>query len=204
MQVDHIYKANATAAILVKDTDAAPTQHLNVFPSFSVVYVSRTDGAALLMNDYHVRADIFGKPKFDSNDLAEFSSIGPSNDGRLKPDLTAPGRNIFSSYSDAEPYSFQCRDSASGDGAAIVEMSGTSMATPIVAGAAALVRQYLKDGYYPTGLVGGPALHPSSALMRAILINSAVPLTGNQLKSQKQTGIRENKPLSSTPSFEQG
>jgi subtilisin family serine protease len=172
--------------------------------SFFLIFVTRSDGAALLLNDYHVRADIYGKPKFDPNDLAEFSSIGPTNDGRMKPDLVAPGRNIFSSYSDAEPYSFQCRDSASGEGASIVQMSGTSMATPIVAGAAALVRQYLRDGYYPTGFSGGPTLQPSSALMRAILINSAVPLTGSQIKSNRVTGIRDNKPLSPTPSFEQG
>jgi subtilisin family serine protease len=188
----------------VKESDATPTQFTNMFSSFFVVYVSRRDGDVLLMNNYHVRADTFGKPTFDSNDLAEFSSIGPTNDGRLKPDMTAPGRNIFSSYSDAEPYSFQCHDSASGEGAAIFQMSGTSMATPIVAGAAALVRQYFIVGFYPSGLVGGPAFHPSSSLMRAILINSAVPLTGNQLKSGYATGITENKPLFTTPSFEQG
>ena len=29
----------------------------------------------------------------------------------------------------------------------------TSMATPAIAGAAALVRQYLMEGYYPTGIL---------------------------------------------------
>ncbi len=207
--------ANATAVIVV-DAPSGNSEVSEIFsvdsvfrdvtvsPLFDVVIVSRSDGASLLENDYRVRADIYGKPDFGPNDLAVFSGIGPTNDGRIKPDLTGPGTNIFSAYSDAEPYSFQCRDTASGQGASITVMDGTSMATPIVAGAAALIRQYLRDGYFPTGTRGSTGLRPSSALMRAILINSAVPLTGNQQKSRFKTGIQENKPLSATPSFEQG
>lgn len=33
-------------------------------------------------------------------------------------------------------------------------MAGTSMATPITAGATALIRQYLRQGYFPTGQKG--------------------------------------------------
>jgi subtilisin family serine protease len=210
-QITNIILADAISVIVVEDTDESSSfllgsvlENLDISDSFYVVSVSRTDGAALLENDYNVHADIYGKPDFSSNDIAEFSSIGPTNDGRMKPDLTAPGKNIFSAYSDAKPYSFQCRDSAFGEGASIASMDGTSMATPIVAGAAALVRQYLRDGYYPSGVRGSPSVYPSSALMRAILMNSAVPLSGNQMKSSLKTGIQENKPLTPTPSFEQG
>jgi hypothetical protein len=48
------------------------------------------------------------------------------------------------------------------------------MATPIVAGLAALARQYFTDGYYPTGRpVPTDAFDPSAALVKAALVNSA-------------------------------
>ncbi|CAG6393732.1 S8 family serine peptidase [Streptomyces cocklensis] len=69
----------------------------------------------------------------DSADqLAYFSSWGPrSGDGGLKPEITAPGVDILAARS---------QYSAEGSGP-YVTMSGTSMATPHVAGAAALVAQ---------------------------------------------------------------
>jgi hypothetical protein len=52
------------------------------------------------------------------------------------------------------------------------------MATPVVAGLAALVRQYFTDGFYRRG-VSTPALgfEPTAALVKATLIASAVDLT---------------------------
>ncbi|MFF0398442.1 S8 family serine peptidase [Streptomyces sp. NPDC005248] len=72
----------------------------------------------------------------DSGDeLAYFSSWGPRNpDGGLKPEITAPGVNILAARSQYAP----------GTGS-YMTMSGTSMATPHVAGAAALVAQQHLD-----------------------------------------------------------
>lgn len=50
-------------------------------------------------------------------------------------------------------------------------MGGTSMATPIVAGTTALIRQYLQD-------VSGHS-NPSAALLKAFLIHGAMPLAGH-------------------------
>lgn len=62
---------------------------------------------------------------------SDFSSWGLSADGELKPDLSAPGGSIFAAINDNK---YEMKD-------------GTSMAAPHVAGAAVLVKQYLKEAY---------------------------------------------------------
>ncbi len=64
--------------------------------------------------------------------MSSFTSMGVSSDLTLKPEITAPGGLINSAY----------------PGNTYETMSGTSMATPAMAGAAAIVRQYVKD-FYP-------------------------------------------------------
>ncbi|MFJ6391287.1 S8 family serine peptidase [Streptomyces sp. NPDC091972] len=70
--------------------------------------------------------------------LADFSSTGPTDDSALKPDLTAPGVDIVSA---------KAAHGHLGDPAAdgYVSMSGTSMATPHAAGAAAILAQRHPD-----------------------------------------------------------
>jgi hypothetical protein len=51
------------------------------------------------------------------------------------------------------------------------------MATPVMAGNAVLVRQYFRRGFYPSGRPSaGDAVRPSGALVKAMLLNSAVPV----------------------------
>jgi subtilisin family serine protease len=66
----------------------------------------------------------------DHHDLGKFSSVGPTRDGRVKPLLTAPGVRTLS-----------CRSAGSNDPVPYIRMSGTSMASPHVAGALALMLQ---------------------------------------------------------------
>lgn len=55
------------------------------------------------------------------------------------------------------------------------------MATPAVAGAATLARQYFVSGFYPTGAaVAGDAYTPSGVLLKAILLGGAAPMLGNR------------------------
>jgi hypothetical protein len=56
---------------------------------------------------------------------------------------------------------------------------GTSFAAPVAVGAAALVRQYFTDGFYPSGAKNqADALTPTAALIKGMLINSAASMTG--------------------------
>ncbi|TVV71405.1 S8 family serine peptidase [Sphingomonas solaris] len=96
------------------------------------------------------------------NGLAAFSSRGPTRNQRIKPDVVAPGTAILSTHSrDANVGSFW----GPSNDREYCFMGGTSMATPIVAGCAAVVREFL----------GG---EPSAALIKAMLINGAVNIAG--------------------------
>ncbi len=111
-----------------------------------------------------------------SNNLASFSANGPTSDSRLKPDVVAPGFYVGSADSGTE-----CD---------ISWQAGTSMAAPVVAGAAALVRQFLKEGFYPLGVVKSQGFEPMGALVKAILINGAEYLTGVYVNGMALAGDR--------------
>ncbi len=108
-----------------------------------------------------------------------FSSIGPSFDGRIKPDVMAPGsddapRDGGVSSALILPDSNGNRDR----GCTYQYTAGTSFSSPTMAGAVALVHQYFEEGRY-----GGqiPILDPTAALMRAMVINAGHRLTGANL-----------------------
>ena len=70
-----------------------------------------------------------------ANRIAAFSGVGPSTDFGVKPDLTAPGSDIYSGTQ--RNFSGGAQFDASGFGIS----QGTSVSSPMVAGAAAIVRQ---------------------------------------------------------------
>lgn len=112
-----------------------------------------------IFNDYLANA---------SDGMAAFSSRGPTDDGRIKPDITAPGTMIISTRS---------HDPNAGTGWGVynddyIYMGGTSMATPLTAGGAALVREWLTE---QKGVS-----NPSAALMKGVLINGAADMSPGQ------------------------
>lgn len=98
------------------------------------------------------------------------SSRGLTEDGRLKPDIVAPGTSILSTRSSLAPS--KNFDKRFNDYYAY--MSGTSLATPILAGGVAQIRQFLDEQ---------GEKEPSGALLKAILLTSADDL-GEDMRKQ--------------------
>ncbi len=96
----------------------------------------------------------------DPDDVAAFSSRGPSRDNRFKPDVVAPGTWILSTKS-----SLARGDGWQGYDEFYTFMGGTSMATPLTAGAVALIREYLRKRKRRYA--------SSAALVKAALIHTA-------------------------------
>ncbi len=106
--------------------------------------------------------------------LTRVSGVDGPFDGRRKPDLMAVGDGITTATRSAAPPSGPFCDTAGGIG------GHTSWATPNVAAAAALVREYFQKGFHPHGKPE-PArrVDPTGALIKAVLLNSTVDMTGH-------------------------
>lgn len=115
-------------------------------------------------NSENIRPEIGSTGADNMDDLRGSSSRGPAADGRIKPDITAPGTVIAGSRA--------------GNGSSVSGIidanhawsTGTSHAAPQVAGAAALFTQYWKNTH------GGQ--NPSPALVKAAIINTGQEMNG--------------------------
>ena len=121
--------------------------------------------------------------------MAAFSSRGPTDDGRIKPDVVAPGSWVLSGYSDLYQDGYDTLPNPqdglfqyAGWGYPLNDklkyLGGTSMANPLAAGGAAVVRDYYQK-------VHGRSA--SAALVKATLVNSA-----HDLLDENNDGVDDN------------
>ncbi len=103
-----------------------------------------------------------GTKEIADDEPTSWSSRGTTQDGFSKPDVYAPGAKIVSNLAPGSAYSRLCSDCVS-DGGEYIRAGGTSMAAPMVAGAAAI------------GFQLDPTMTPNRA--KALLRDSDRPLT---------------------------
>ena len=161
------------AAFSLTAAEGKTQQLLDLMASSAAAPPAGGDRAALLVDLPLWLTDRDGGP----NTIASYSSKGPTFDGRIKPDVLSVGGPTFSARSDGSLRTNNCGAVLQRSDLAVVSKQGTSMAAPLVAAAAALVRQYFMEGFYPTGAAERlDEMKPSAALIKAMLINSAQPL----------------------------
>lgn len=122
--------------------------------------------------------------------IAMFSSRGPTADGRLKPEIVAPGTNILSNRTHVAGGSVLW----GAYNADYAYSGGTSMATPLAAGGAAIARQILQERFQ--------IANPSGALLKATLVHTAVDIYPGQYGELGAS--RGQELLTRRPNFDQG
>lgn len=153
-------KAAGAKAVIIYDNVEGDLVNMATDGNIPAVFISKADGEAMLdASDKHVSFNKSYLAKFQdaySGKMSDFSSWGVTPDLKLKPEITAPGGNIYSTLPDGLYGS----------------MSGTSMASPHMAGAAVVMAQYI------TEMPGGTDMTQQNitALSNKLLMSTAVPV----------------------------
>lgn len=157
-------KAAGAKAVIIYDNVEGDLVNMSTDGNIPAVFISKADGEAMLAaSDKHVS---FGKSylaQFQdaySGKMSDFSSWGVTPDLKLKPEITAPGGDIYSTL----------------PGGLYGSMSGTSMASPHMAGAAVVMAQYITEELGGTDMTQ----QEITALSNKLLMSTAVPVKNKQ------------------------
>lgn len=157
-------KAAGAKAVIIYDNVEGDLVNMSTDGNIPAVFISKADGEAMLAaSDKHVSFSKSYLAQFQdaySGKMSDFSSWGVTPDLKLKPEITAPGGDIYSTL----------------PGGLYGSMSGTSMASPHMAGAAVVMAQYITEE--PGGTV--MTQQEITALSNKLLMSTAVPVKNEQ------------------------
>lgn len=162
------------------------------YGDFLVLFAAGNEGAngassvsppSTSKNVLTIGASTSGRPgTAPAGQVAGFSSIGPTLDGRIKPDVVSPGVQICSARAQEaqSPMGASCSSARHVDGSTPLyqSMDGTSMATPSAAGNVLLVRQFLFEEF--------SIASPRSDLLKALMINGAKDLGSSDIPNMDE------------------
>ena len=157
-------KAAGAKAVIIYDNVEGDLVNMATDGSIPAVFISKADGEAML--EATEKKVSFSKrylAQFQdaySGKMSDFSSWGVTPDLKLKPEITAPGGNIYSTL----------------PGGLYGSMSGTSMASPHMAGAAVVMAQYITEELGGTNMTQ----QEITALSNKLLMSTAVPVKNKQ------------------------
>lgn len=157
-------KAAGAKAVIIYDNVEGDLVNMATDGSIPAVFISKADGEAMLAaTEKKVSFSKSYLSQFQdaySGKMSDFSSWGVTPDLKLKPEITAPGGDIYSTL----------------PGGLYGSMSGTSMASPHMAGAAVVMAQYITEE--PGGTV--MTQQEITALSNKLLMSTAVPVKNEQ------------------------
>ncbi len=153
-------KIAGAAAAIIYDNVSGSLINMSTDNKIPCIFISKADGEYLCAQSdkrLSVSEDYVDNFKDTySGKMSDFSSWGVTPDLKLKPEITAPGGDIYSTLPNG----------------LYGNMSGTSMASPHMAGAAAVMEQYVRENKNGLNMTAGER----TSLFNALMMSTAVPV----------------------------